>query len=190
MKRVKKYFVILLAVMTIITLAARAPHGSNRTASDDVASSPPATGTPVVTPPSPSAAITQTPSPSPEPTPEAEKPFFMVKEYKVYYEIVPQAEYEQVVGDLEQFVKSDGVDMEKNRVFYIRYNGAEEDGQEVKMSSIWRDISWSKLVFSVGGTDYQQPSILMSTGTQLYITYLFVPNSTSDDVSVSISYAE
>lgn len=113
-----------------------------------------------------------------------------MNEYKVYYEIVPQAEHEQVVGDLEQFVKNEGVDMEKNRVFYIRYTGAEEDGQEVKMSSIWRDISWSKLVFSVGGTDYQQPSILMSTGTQVYITYLFVPNNTPDDVSVSISYAE
>ncbi|MDR0841691.1 MAG: hypothetical protein LBN26_09990 [Christensenellaceae bacterium] len=188
MKRIKEHFFILLAIVVVITLAACAPGDSKRTTADGELSSSPATNTPVVKPPTP--AITQTPLPSPEPTPEAEKPFFMANEYKVYYEIVPQAAYEQVVGDLAQYVDNNGVNMDKDRVFYIRYTGAEEDGQEVKMSSIWRNISWSKLVFSVGGTDYKQPSILMSTGTQVYITYLFVPNNTPDNVSVSIRYAE
>ena len=124
----------------------------------------------------------------PAETAAEEEKFFEADGYKIYYEVVPQDRVEEVVGDLAQYVDTDGIDLEKNRLFYIHYTSAEQNGEEVQMSKIWRSISWGAITFTVDGVDYRQPSILMSSGTQTYITYLFVPAETPDDAPVSLKY--
>lgn len=117
-----------------------------------------------------------------------EEKFFEAEGYKIFYEAVPQDKVEEVVGDLAQYVDTDGVDMETNRLFYIHYTSAQQNGEEVQIGKIWRSISWGAITFTVDGVDYRQPSILMSSGTQTYITYLFVPAETPDDAPVSLRY--
>ena len=124
----------------------------------------------------------------PAETAAEEEKFFEADGYKIYYEVVPQDRVEEVVGDLAQYVDTDGIDLEKNRLFYIHYTSAEQNGEEVQMGKIWRSISWGAITFTVDGVDYRQPSILMSSGTQTYITYLFVPAETPDDAPVSLKY--
>jgi len=126
--------------------------------------------------------------PAEEPAETAEVKSFKAEGYTIYYEAVPEDKVDEVIGDLVEFIDTDGVDMEQNRLFYIHYTGAEQNGQEVQLSTIWRSISWGKILFTVDGVDYRQPSILMSSGTQTYITYLFVPAGTPDNADVSIKY--
>ena len=123
-----------------------------------------------------------------DPAEPAEEKMFEAEGYTIYYEVVPQDRVEEVVGDLAQYVDTDGIDLEKNRLFYIHYTSAEQNGEEVQMGKIWRSISWGAITFTVDGVDYRQPSILMSSGTQTYITYLFVPAETPDDAPVSLKY--
>ncbi len=129
--------------------------------------------------------------PAEEPVEEPAEPemkFFKAEGYTIYYEVVTTDRVGEVIGDLVEFIDTDDVDMEQNRLFYIHYTAAEKDGQAVELSTIWRSISWGKILFTVDGIDYRQPTILMSSGTQTYITYLFVPADTPEDADVSIKY--
>ena len=190
MKQINRFLSILLAAVIAMTLGACAPANESRSAVSDspAVKTAPVTTEPTAASPSPSPAVT--PTPSPDPAPEAEPLFFAAKEYTVYYEAVPQNRQEEEVGTLADYIDTEEVDMERNRIFYIRYTGAEKDGETIRMGSVWSNIPWYKIVFSVGGTDYQQSSLLINSGTDLYITYLFVPIDTPDDVPVSINYVD
>ena len=108
--------------------------------------------------------------------------------YTISYEVVAQDQVDQVVGDLAQYINTEGVDMQKTRLLYIRYISAEKEGQEVKLGSALMNTDRGKFVFCVDGTEYTQTSLLMNTGTQTFLTYLFVPAETIDDADVSIKY--
>lgn len=119
---------------------------------------------------------------------EAENPSFEAGGYTITYEVVAQDQVDAVVGDLAQWVDTEGVDMEANRLLYIHYTSATQNGEEMQLGRVFMGLSWGNLVFTVDGVDYTQDSLLMSSGTQTYLTYLFVPADTPDDVAVSIQY--
>ena len=119
---------------------------------------------------------------------EAENPSFEADGYTISYEVVAQDQVDAVVGDLAQWVDTEGVDMEANRLLYIHYTAATKGGEEMHLGKVFMGLSWGNLVFTVDGVDYTQDSLLMSSGTQTYLTYLFVPADTPDDAAVSIQY--
>lgn len=110
--------------------------------------------------------------------------------YTIWFEVVPQDQVEAVVGSLAQYAKTEGEDMEANRLLFIHYTKAEIDGKEVRMGSALISLSMGQARFNVDGTEYTQSSLLMNSGTQLFLTYLIVPAETADDAAVSISYLE
>ena len=118
-----------------------------------------------------------------------ENPSFMVEDYQVFYEIVPQADYEQVFGAFKPFFDGPAADAETERVFYIRFTGAEIDGEPVNMGYSWRSaLPVSRFIYTIDGTDYQQSALNAGIADDLYYTYIFVPKDTPDDVQVSIRY--
>ena len=136
--------------------------------------------------PEPTAEPTPEPTATPEPAPQSGS--FKAGDYTLYYEVVARDRVAEVVGDLERYVDTEGVDMEKNRLFYIHYTSAKKDGKEVRLANAVFGISFGNVRFTVDGKVYTQPSILMSSGTQTYLSYLIVPAETPDTAAVSIRY--
>jgi len=136
--------------------------------------------------PEPTAEPTPEPTPTPEPKPQTGS--FKAGSYTIFYEVVARDRVGEVVGDLEQYADTEGVDMEKNRLFYIHYTSAQKDGKEERLASAIFGISFNNVRFTVDGKEYTQPSILMSSGTQTYLTYLLVPADTPDTAAVAIRY--
>ncbi len=136
--------------------------------------------------PEPTAEPTPEPTATPEPAPQSGS--FKAGDYTLYYEVVARDRVAEVVGDLEKYVDTEGVDMEKNRLFYIHYTSAKKDGKEVRLANAVFGISFGNVRFTVDGKVYTQPSILMSSGTQTYLSYLIVPAETPDTAAVSIRY--
>ncbi len=136
--------------------------------------------------PEPTAEPTPEPTATPEPAPQSGS--FKAGDYTLYYEVVARDRVAEVVGDLERYVDTEGDDMEKNRLFYIHYTSAKKDGKEVRLANAVFGISFGNVRFTVDGKVYTQPSILMSSGTQTYLSYLIVPAETPDTAAVSIRY--
>lgn len=136
--------------------------------------------------PEPTAEPTPEPTATPEPAPQSGS--FKAGDYTLYYEVVARDRVAEVVGDLERYADTEGVDMEKNRLFYIHYTSAKKDGKEVRLANAVFGISFGNVRFTVDGKVYTQPSILMSSGTQTYLSYLIVPAETPDTAAVSIRY--
>lgn len=134
----------------------------------------------------------ETPEPTPEPTatpePAPQSGSFKAGDYTLFYEVVARDRVAEVVGDLGKYVDTEGVDMENNRLFYIHYTSAKKDGKEVRLANAVFGISFGNVRFTVDGKVYTQPSILMSSGTQTYLSYLIVPAETPDTAAVSIRY--
>ena len=140
--------------------------------------------------PEPTPELTAEPTPEPTATPEPapQSGSFKAGDYTLFYEVVARDRVAEVVGDLEKYVDTEGVDMEKNRLFYIHYTSAKKDGKEVRLANAVFGISFGNVRFTVDGKVYTQPSILMSSGTQTYLSYLIVPAETPDTAAVSIRY--
>ena len=140
--------------------------------------------------PEPTPELTAEPTPEPTATPEPapQSGSFKAGDYTLFYEVVARDRVAEVVGDLEKYVDTEGVDMENNRLFYIHYTSAKKDGKEVRLANAVFGISFGNVRFTVDGKVYTQPSILMSSGTQTYLSYLIVPAETPDTAAVSIRY--
>ena len=136
--------------------------------------------------PEPTAEPTPEPTATPEPAPQSGS--FKAGDYTLFYEVVARDRVAEVVGDLEKYADTEGVDMENNRLFYIHYTSAKKDGKEVRLANAVFGISFGNVRFTVDGKVYTQPSILMSSGTQTYLSYLIVPAETPDTAAVSIRY--
>lgn len=118
----------------------------------------------------------------------AEEKSFNADGFVIYYEVVPQDQVDQVVGDLAKYVDTEGMDPATTRLLYIHYTRIEVDGENQHMGRVFMNLSWSAFKFTVDGKEYTSDSMLMSSGTQTFLTCLFVPVETPDDAEVSIKY--
>ena len=191
MKRMAMVLVLVLLMVLCAGCGAEKAAGDNGggEAVPTAAEAAEAEEAPAETPeptPEPTAEPTPEPTATPEPAPQSGS--FKAGDYTLYYEVVARDRVAEVVGDLERYVDTEGVDMEKNRLFYIHYTSAKKDGKEVRLANAVFGISFGNVRFTVDGKVYTQPSILMSSGTQTYLSYLIVPAETPDTAAVSIRY--
>lgn len=93
-----------------------------------------------------------------------------------------------VVDGLSQYVNTDGVDMNANRLFFIHYLSAEKDGQQLNIGRAVMNLPLAQIRFIVNGVEYIETGVLMSSGRGVYLTALIVPADTTDDAAVSIEY--
>ena len=85
-------------------------------------------------------------------------------------------------------MRTDGLDMEANRILYIHYISVVMDGEELALARSLMGLSVGRFIYTIDGKDYSESGLLMNTGTQLFLTALVVPAETPDDVEVTARY--
>ena len=156
MKRMAMVLVLVLLMALCAGCGAEKAAGDNGgeeavPAAAEAAEAPAETPEPTAEPtPEPTAEPTPEPTATPEPAPQSGS--FKAGDYTLYYEVVARDRVAEVVGDLERYVDTEGVDMEKNRLFYIHYTSAKKDGKEVRLANAVFGISFGNVCFTVDGT--------------------------------------